>query len=33
MRRIAVERDAKLLRGEAIPADQKVPLSLVTKPQ
>ena len=31
MGRIAVESAAKLLRGESIPADQKVPISLVTK--
>jgi ribose transport system substrate-binding protein len=33
MGRIAVESAAKLLRGETIPADQKVPLALVTKGQ
>jgi ribose transport system substrate-binding protein len=31
MGRIAVESAAKLLRGETVPADQKVPLALVTK--
>jgi ribose transport system substrate-binding protein len=31
MGRIAVESAAKLLRGETIPADQKVPIALVTK--
>jgi len=31
MGRIAVESAAKLLRGEAVPPDQKVPLALVTK--
>jgi ribose transport system substrate-binding protein len=31
MGRIAVESAAKLLRGESLPADQKVPISLVTK--
>ena len=31
MGRIAVESAAKLLRGETVPADQKVPISLVTK--
>ena len=31
MGRLAVESAAKLLRGEAIPEDQKVPISLVTK--
>jgi ribose transport system substrate-binding protein len=31
MGRIAVESAAKLLRGEAVPSDQKVPLALVTK--
>jgi ribose transport system substrate-binding protein len=31
MGRIAVESAAKLLRGESIPAEQKVPISLVTK--
>jgi len=33
MGRIAVESAAKLLHGESVPADQKVPLSLVTKAQ
>ena len=31
MGRIAVESAAKLLRGETVPADQKVPIALVTK--
>jgi ribose transport system substrate-binding protein len=31
MGRIAVESAAKVLRGESIPDDQKVPISLVTK--
>jgi ribose transport system substrate-binding protein len=31
MGRIAVDSAAKLLRGETIPADQKVPIALVTK--
>ena len=31
MGRIAVESAARLLRGESVPADQKVPISLVTK--
>jgi ribose transport system substrate-binding protein len=31
MGRIAVESAAKLLKGETIPADQKVPIALVTK--
>lgn len=31
MGRIAVESAAKVLRGETIPADQKVPIALVTK--
>jgi ribose transport system substrate-binding protein len=31
MGRLAVESAAKLLRGEAVPQDQKVPISLVTK--
>jgi ribose transport system substrate-binding protein len=31
MGRIAVESAAKLLKGETVPADQKVPLALVTK--
>jgi ribose transport system substrate-binding protein len=31
MGRIAVESAARLLRGETIPADQKVPIALVTK--
>jgi ribose transport system substrate-binding protein len=31
MGRIAVESAAKLLRSETVPADQKVPLALVTK--
>jgi ribose transport system substrate-binding protein len=31
MGRIAVESAAKLLRGETIPADQKVPIALVTR--
>jgi ribose transport system substrate-binding protein len=31
MGRLAVESAAKLLRGETIPADQKVPIALVTK--
>src|SRR6185436_5721311 len=31
MGRIAVESAAKLLRGESIPGDQMVPISLVTK--
>jgi ribose transport system substrate-binding protein len=33
MGRIAVESAAKVLRGEAVPPDQKVPLALVTKTQ
>jgi ribose transport system substrate-binding protein len=33
MGRIAVESAAKLLHGEAVAADQKVPLELVTKTQ
>src|SRR3954454_12227853 len=33
MGRIAVESAAKLLRGETVPADQKVPLALVTRTQ
>ena len=31
MGRLAVESAARLLRGEAVPADQKVPIALVTK--
>ena len=31
MGRLAVESAAKILRGESVPADQKVPISLVTK--
>jgi hypothetical protein len=31
MGRLAVESAATLLRGESIPEDQKVPISLVTK--
>ena len=31
MGRIAVESAAKVLRGESIPADQKVPIALITK--
>jgi ribose transport system substrate-binding protein len=31
MGRIAVESAAKLIRGESVPADQKVPITLVTK--
>jgi ribose transport system substrate-binding protein len=32
MGRIAVESAAKVLRGEPVPSDQRVPLALVTKP-
>jgi ribose transport system substrate-binding protein len=32
MGRIAVESASKLIRGESVPADQKVPIVLVTKP-
>jgi ribose transport system substrate-binding protein len=31
MGRLAVQSAARLLRGESIPADQKVPIALVTK--
>jgi ribose transport system substrate-binding protein len=31
MGRIAVESAARLLRGESVPAEQKVPIALVTK--
>ncbi len=31
MGRIAVETAGRLLRGKSVPADQKVPIALVTK--
>jgi ribose transport system substrate-binding protein len=31
MGRLAVESAAKVLRGESVPEDQKVPIALVTK--